>query len=65
MDSSEIIFWNRKVGLLEKASNIIAADSTKRPKSFYEGIALYLSEAYLLPVSKEEAEYGHTTQRAA
>lgn len=65
MNYSEIAFWNRKVKLLENTSQTIKYESGTRPVSFYEGIALYLSKAYLQIGCDAELEYGHLTQRAA
>jgi|GEM_PF-4059117 len=65
MTYPEIAFWNRKVKLLENTSQTIEFEAATRPVSFYEGIALYLSKAYLQGSGDTQSEYGHITQRAA
>ncbi len=67
MELGEIKYWNRKVAMYEKTSTIVRdkSNSSARPVSFYEGIALMMSKAYLQPEPSEELPYGYTAQRAA
>lgn len=68
MDSSEIARWNRKVKFLEMTEKVIGAteQSEHQPISFYEGVALFLSGAFLKPEAEEDKPFsGYLTQRAA
>lgn len=68
MNSSEIARWNRKVKFLEMTENVIGPteQSEHQPVSFYEGVALFLSEAFLKPESEEDKpSSGYLSQRAA
>ena len=65
MNFTEISFWNHKVKLYERTWELVNSQPAKNQVSFYQGMALLLSESYLDSENSDVAKYGSVTQRAA
>ena len=65
MNFTETSVWNQKMKFYERTQELVSGQPAKNQVSFYEGMALLLSESYLDGENPGVSKYGYVTQRAA